>query len=376
MKKERILAIGLIFIISSLTISCTNEKYLEKIGNVTVYDREKAYQGYNLYQVSTTNKAALIDMQGRVLHYWTIEGPKVNLSVSTATIHIWPSDEGKLLFIILGFGFGEVEWNSSRIFFKNVSAHHDIRLLDNKTIMLLTSKERVVQDGELNVPVKDDFLTFSDRYGKISDSVSLIDIISKKIPLHDLLNFSGKYYSRAKPPLDVLHINKAMALERDYSSLLKKGRILFSARNFHMIGLIDRQNWTLVWSWGHEYLDGQHSPEPLENGHILIFDDGIKFRNYSRVIEMDPETGKIVWNYTSEPKKDFHSYIMGWVQKLPNGNILVTEAKKGRVFELDKDKKIVWEYYTPINNKTGNNSDVYRMTRISKEEAQKFGFRI
>ena len=34
---------------------------------------------------------------------------------------------------------------------------------------------------------------------------------------------------------------------------------------------------------------------------------------------------------------------MGKKQWLPNGNLLVTEATKGRAFEIDKKGKIVWQ---------------------------------
>jgi hypothetical protein len=38
-------------------------------------------------------------------------------------------------------------------------------------------------------------------------------------------------------------------------------------------------------------------------------------------------------------------------QRLPNGNTLITEGQggdRGRVFEVNPDKEIVWDYYMPL----------------------------
>ena len=46
-------------------------------------------------------------------------------------------------------------------------------------------------------------------------------------------------------------------------------------------------------------LPAKHDPRPLENGHLLIFDNGPHGRDhpapYSRVVEVDPRTSTIVW---------------------------------------------------------------------------------
>jgi hypothetical protein len=48
----------------------------------------------------------------------------------------------------------------------------------------------------------------------------------------------------------------------------------------------------------------QHDPRPLPNGNLLIFDNGPHRRDhpapYSRVIEVDPRTRAIVWEYRDQ----------------------------------------------------------------------------
>ena len=69
---------------------------------------------------------------------------------------------------------------------------------------------------------------------------------------------------------------------------------------------------------------------------------GIKaaLRDYSRVLEIDPVSLKIVWQYTPreagflEPMDSnrFYSPFISSAQRLPNGNTLITEGSDGRVF--------------------------------------------
>ncbi len=131
-----------------------------------------------------------------------------------------------------------------------------------------------------------------------------------------------------------------------------------------MIGIIDGEKWNLKWSWGPGILDRPHAPSLLDNGRILIFDNG-PHRGYSRLLEMDPLSGKITWEYKSAPPERFFTEWRGFAQRLPNGNTLITESDTGRVFEITPDKKIVWEFYcAEIDPKDQERSAIYRMTSL------------
>ena len=39
---------------------------------------------------------------------------------------------------------------------------------------------------------------------------------------------------------------------------------------------------------------------------------------------------------------------MGKHQWLPNGNLLITESRKGRAFEIDRHGQTVWEYLNVV----------------------------
>ena len=53
------------------------------------------------------------------------------------------------------------------------------------------------------------------------------------------------------------------------------------------------------------------------------------------------------WSFEHKKDKPFFSLTCGAVQRLPNGNTLITESDAGRAFETTTDGEIVWEFYNP-----------------------------
>jgi hypothetical protein len=89
-------------------------------------------------------------------------------------------------------------------------------------------------------------------------------------------------------------------------------------------------------------------------GNIMLFKNGLP---YSLVIEFDPVTLKIVWEYSGVElgyaeshglAHKFSSPSISSAQRLPNGNTLICEGDGGRIFEVTKDLEIVWEYIYPV----------------------------
>ena len=131
-------------------------------------------------------------------------------------------------------------------------------------------------------------------------------------------------------------------------------------------------------------------------GNILLFDNGgasgygvdsngdpaikIHERTYSRVIEFDPITLDIIWLYErpdsiplpGENFAPFSSLFISGAQRLKNGNTLITEGQSGRIFEVDRLGRLVWEFVSPFGPiapppvpPLGGNA-VYRAYRVPK----------
>ncbi|MCL1931039.1 MAG: arylsulfotransferase family protein, partial [Treponema sp.] len=98
-------------------------------------------------------------------------------------------------------------------------------------------------------------------------------------------------------------------------------------------------------------------------------------RDYSRVLQFDPYTLEVRWQYTPEEaghrlfsdSSKFYSPYISSAQRLPNGNTLITEGSNGRLIEVTPEHEIVWEYINPyftiIREKFRMNM-VYRAYRV------------
>ena len=54
------------------------------------------------------------------------------------------------------------------------------------------------------------------------------------------------------------------------------------------------------------------------------------------------------WNYHAEDSVSFYSYFISGARRLPNGNTIICEGEKGRIFEVTYTGEKVWEYVNPV----------------------------
>jgi hypothetical protein len=131
---------------------------------------------------------------------------------------------------------------------------------------------------------------------------------------------------------------------------------------------MDRATMRIVWAWGEGELEWPHYPVMLASGNILVYDNGV-FREYSRIIEVNPLTEEIEWEYRADPPESFYSETRGAAQRLPNGNTLICDSTDGRVFEVTPDGTTVWEWLNPATE-DGHRVQVVRMYRLAPEEVE------
>jgi hypothetical protein len=150
---------------------------------------------------------------------------------------------------------------------------------------------------------------------------------------------------------------------------------MVSFRNISTVARIDRATGKFVWKLGPELLAQQHDPSLLPDGNVLIFNNGTRRQRnplvFSSVIEVDPASGRIVWEYRDATaiQSFFSSYISG-AQRLPNGNTLICEGLTGRIFEVTPQAEVVWEYVNPHffdAQVFGMSNGVFRAFRYGRE---------
>ena len=66
----------------------------------------------------------------------------------------------------------------------------------------------------------------------------------------------------------------------------------------------------------------------------------------------DPSSDQAITLYPKTRDQSFFTSIMGTQQALPNGNFLITETKRGRVFEVTPDGEMVWSLVLASTDKT------------------------
>jgi len=92
-------------------------------------------------------------------------------------------------------------------------------------------------------------------------------------------------------------------------------------------------------------------PEGLPGaGNLTVFNNGNNRPGgaHSSVEEIRPfSTGGPVWSYTAPTRTDFFSSFISGAHRLRNGNTLVCSGEQGRIFEVTRDGRIVWEYWNP-----------------------------
>ncbi len=324
---------------------------------VTIYKPEKCFNGYTLYNSRNTEKAHLIDMKGNDVHTWEYkQGGTWHYS------EMLPN--GNLLAIIKDVMILELDWDSKLVWKADITAHHDFQRLPNGATLVLC-REYPMNPKIFPTKLKSDwYVILTPRNESVWEwhFDRHVDEIAALVPV-----------KLPSPVQDWAHSNTVEALpetplsKRDQR--FRKGNILFSCRNIDTVGVIDREKKKVVWAWGPGHLDRQHMPTMLPNGHILIYDNGTH-RKYTRIIEFDPLTEKIVWEYKADPPRSFFSPTRGSNQRLPNGNTFVAESDSGRLFEVTPDGEIVWEFLNPDRTRNNRRQPIYRSIRYGKQEVE------
>lgn len=126
-------------------------------------------------------------------------------------------------------------------------------------------------------------------------------------------------------------------------SLFQPGRLLVTLRNLGLVALIDLAQGRCVGTFGRGALVTPHAAEWLASGTLLVL-DGEDGPGGSRVLELDPTSGRIVWEYRGTREEKFHTRGRGTVQGLPDGNVLVANPEAAEAFEVTRTGQVVWRF--------------------------------
>jgi hypothetical protein len=355
-----------------------DDQDLIKDGVVT-YHQGSCSEGINIYNSYYKPGAYLLDMLGNILHTWMPQNSHGNWH------YVKMGNNGDLLVSIEDLMLMRLDWDSHIKWETSLRSHHDIAIAEDGNIYTLASKGEIRFMSWLPVPILNEYIVVLSPDGQIINEISLFEILEQDIPVDRIFKIYARMvglnnlWEIAKHKMegssivkqatfyDVFHNNTITIIDEDLNGVCKSGDVLISVKHLDLIGIVDIENEKLVWSWGPGYLEKQHPPTFLEDGKFLVFDNGEE-RNYSRIIELDPLTMEVIWQYEASTPTSFYTSWGGAAQRLPNGNTLVTDSADGRVFEITRDGEIVWEFYNPDRDENGKRATIYRMMRITDPE--------
>jgi hypothetical protein len=355
---------------------------------VMIHHRDKTDPGYNIYSMIESFQVNLIDMAGNIVHRWRY--PHQDAKYWTQVIML---ADGSVVLIEKFKSLMKLDWNSNLIWRREMQAHHDVAPLSDGTFYVclrevrehrglrvrFSAIARLTSAGE----EIDRWSTYDhlDEIKQAFDRRSFLDTVLDEIlaredsatvyedlsrhPAIRKLKLGTKFY-------DYFHLNTITILPDTElgrsDSRFRAGNLLICFRNINQIAVLDRETKEILWVWGEGTLQWPHHPTMVENGNILIFDNGVE-RKYSRVIELNPITEAVEWEYVGRPHDSFYTFQKGSAQRLPNGNTLISEGDRGRAFEVTGEGEIVWEWFNP-DIKGGRRAQVYRMMRLPPEAVE------
>ena len=409
----------------------------------TIYDPEKAWNGYTLMQCQGIG-AILVDMNGNVVKCWKgvqgfpnkllpggylmgslgLRDPKFGYQDQTDLVQVdwdgkvvWKFDKKELVD-----DDGDKRWIARQ--------HHDFQREGNPVGYYVPGMECKTDSGNTLI------LCHEDVYNKRISEHRLLDDVFIEVDWDGNIVWewhANKHFAElgfdeiAKNVLarnpnnhengggqgDWLHINSMSVLgpNKWYDAgdeRFNPENIIWDAREANILAIISKKTGKIVWQIGPDFtkskelrimgqIIGQHHchmiPKGLPGeGNLMVFDNGgwggydvpnpgaptgvkAALRDYSRVLEIDPVAMKIVWQYTPTEagflapmdSNRFYSPFISGMQRLPNGNTLITEGSDGRVFEVTPDHKIVWEFVSPYKGKFVPMNMTYRAYRVPYE---------
>ncbi len=320
------------------------------------------------------NVMKLIAADGRELHRWSVPfysaitkldhiEPVQLRPLNESMTHIHGAHVYRDGSVVFNFDFhglvsvdacSNIQWVQARM------AHHAVTGASDGTLWVLSRQHHNQPSARLPLlkpPFFEDQLLQLSRDGKVLREISLPELFDKN-DLHALASATGTLDPENQHD-DFMHTNDIEILTEAKAAAFPQfeaGDMALSMRDLNLVLVLDPETEKVKWHQTGPWLR-QHDPDFLADGTISVFDnrwggvDNIDRLGGSRIIKIDPQTRKVATVYQSKKgQPQFFTHIMGVHQTFDNGNVLIAEPTRGRVFEVTGDGEIVWQYINRLND--------------------------
>lgn len=338
----------------------------ERAAGVVLCDPARAQAGYTLVTSLTNATAMLVDPQGREVRRWSEgAGPearwaRVRLLQNGDLLCVSPKPDA----------LTRRRFDGTLLWRLPLEAHHDGIELPDGRLLVLTRSFRSLAEIDPDHRSVDNHLTFVSAEGQRLEELSLYDLLAAEPRRLTVRRPPGLEDLPSEYNIDPIHANTVFWLERELAPgahpEFRPGRVLVTLRYLDAVALFDLAERRCVWAFGAGLLQGPHGGSILANGRLLVLDNGTDERGWSRLLEIDPVTEAITWEYHAEVPERFHTSGRGTVQALANGNVLVGNSNSGEGFEVTRGGELVWRYLNPLTDAAGARG-VLRIERYASE---------
>lgn len=335
----------------------------------TIHRRDHTAGGWNLYTAGGHPGAWLVDMDGEVVWRWDVAledvWPDARLG-RVGTHEPWRRatmlPDGDVIGVWAGFGVVRVDAQGRVRWANLLPAHHDLAVLPDGGVITLgrdVVEHRGLRGG---APTVVDQVVYLDPEGR---QTRIIDLLAafRRHP-----QWEAVWAARRTQGDDVFHTNSVAVLDETtahHGPAFRPGNLLLSMRHLGTVAILDPEAEAIVWVMKGPFA-GQHDPRIVGPDRLLLYDNR-SLGDASRLLEFDLETREVVWTYRGNDAHPFFSVDCGHAQRLADGHTLVNESAPGRAFELDAQRRIVWEHRSLHTLPDGTVSRFYEFRRVPPE---------
>lgn len=344
---------------------------------LTIADEAKATPGYTLYTPTGLTTTYLLNMRGEVVHEWDLPKPPGNYTYLLPNGNLlggFKTDEGPRVAAKGGL-MQEIDWDGNVVWeYVDHTQHHDFRRLSNGNTIYI-GLEDVPDDILARIGGGRAGSERKENGGMMTDYLREVNPSGETVwEWHSNDEMTPEDYSIC--PLcsrDEWGHTNSVAEDAD-------GNILISWRQCHLVAVIDKVTKKFSWEMQDIRFGHQHDFQQVDNGNYLMFANGSHTNRGgpfagSQILEIDPATKEVVWEFVGHPPHTFNSPHISGCQRLPSGNTLICEGNWGRLFEVTPEGEIVWNFVSPVfvpegDRIGGGRNSVFRCYRYAADSGE------
>ncbi len=345
-------------------------KRVDEPYRATIYTTAQAYPGLRLVTGvgdSLRLFAKVLNVGGQLVHSWDVdwwrtwpdpvhlpEGIAPRSRPGGLILGAAVMGNGDLVFNYTNLGMVRLDLDGRVVWRLPYRTHHSMNVSEDGNIWVCGVRRRMESDPRFPyrpVPYDENTVLEVSPQGEILREWSVPEILRRSGRLGVMQQPAEPYFELLD---DRLHMNDAEpfpdALEEGFFG---RGDVLVSLRNPSTIFVFNEDTESIKYiSTG--IFTRQHDPDFIDGDTFSVFDnnpgnpsdDGVL---HSRILIISAPGDSTRVYYEGGADNPFFTGAQGAHQWLPNGNLLLTDAHYGRVFEVTREGEIVWEYVNYID---------------------------